>query len=130
MPGISGLGNDLVRIGRFRAFLQDGKAALLERLFTEEERQYCLSKKDPAPHLAARFAAKEAFLKALGTGLRHGIGWHDMAVVREASGKPGLILRGEAARRFDGDGHARLMLSLSHDGDYAMATVVLETDQF
>jgi len=126
MPWISGLGSDLVRIQRFRAFLQAGKTALLERLFTCEEREYCLSKKDPAPHLAVRFASKEAFLKALGTGLRHGICWHDVAVVRDASGKPGLSLGGEAARLFEEHGHRRHLLTCSHDGEYALATVVFE----
>jgi len=126
MPKISGLGNDLVRIQRFRAFLQKGKVAVLERLFTPAERSYCLSKKDPAPHLGVRFAAKEAFLKALGTGLRHGIRWQDMEVVRDEAGKPGLVLRGEAARLFYEGGHGRLLLACSHDGDYALATVVFE----
>jgi len=126
MPGISGLGNDLVRIQRFRHFLQAGKTAILERLFTDGERAYCLSKKDPAPHLAVRFAAKEAFLKALGTGLRHGIRWRDMAVVRDGAGKPCLDLKGEAARLFEEGGHVRHLLACTHDGEYAFATVVFE----
>ena len=126
MPYISGLGNDLVRIQRFRVFLQKGKTAVLERLFTADERSYCLGKKDSAPHLAVRFAAKEAFLKALGTGLRHGIRWQDMEVVRDEAGKPDLVLSGEAARLFYDGGHGRLLLTCSHDGDYALATVVFE----
>ncbi len=126
MPSISGLGNDLVRIQRFRVFWEKGKIALIERLFTPNERNYCLSKKDPAPHLAVRFAAKEAFLKALGTGLRYGIRWQDMEVVRDEAGKPDLVLNGEAARLFYEGGHGRLLLTCSHDGDYALATVVLE----
>jgi holo-[acyl-carrier protein] synthase len=126
MPFVSGLGSDLVRIQRFRAFLQAGKTAVLERLFTVDERSFCLSKKDPAPHLAVRFAAKEAFLKALGTGLRHGIRWQDMEVVRNQAGKPDLVVDGEAARLFREGGHVRLLLTCSHDGDYALATVVFE----
>ena len=65
MP-VAGLGTDLVHVPRFRRFVAEGKTALLERLFTLGERTYALSKKDPAPHLAARFAAKEATIKALG----------------------------------------------------------------
>lgn len=126
MPYVSGLGNDLVRIQRFRAFLQAGKTALFERLFTVQERSFCLAKKDPAPHLAVRFAAKEAYLKALGTGLRHGIRWQDMEVVRNQAGKPDLIVTGEAARLFQEGGHNKILLACSHDGDYALATVVLE----
>lgn len=126
MPYLSGLGNDLVRIQRFQRFLEAGKTAILERLFTEEERSFCLAKKDPAPHFAVRFAAKEAFLKALGTGLRYGIRWQDIAVVRNPEGKPDLVLDGEAARLFEDRGHVRLLLSCSHDGDYAFATVVFE----
>lgn len=126
MPYISGLGNDLVRIQRFQAFLTAGKKGVLDRLFTREEQDFCLSKRDPAPHLAVRFAAKEAFLKALGTGLRHGISWHDMAVVRDAAGKPDLVLCGEAARLFENGGHCRHLLTCTHDGEYAFATVVFE----
>ena len=126
MPSLSGLGSDLVRIQRFRAFLQEGKTAVLERLFTTNERGYCLTKKDPAPHLAVRFAAKEAFLKALGTGLRQGIRWQDIEVVRDQAGKPDLVVTGEAARLFRAGGHVHLLLTCSHDGDYALATVVFE----
>lgn len=126
MPRITGLGNDLVRSERFRRFLRLDKQALIHRLFTEEERSYALAKRDPAPHLAVRFAAKEAFLKALGTGLRDGLSWQDMAVVRDDLGRPDLRLSGAAARLFRDGGHRRLHLTCSHDGDYALATVILE----
>ncbi|MDY0263385.1 MAG: holo-ACP synthase [Syntrophotalea acetylenica] len=129
MTGISGLGNDLVAVRRFRRFVLEGKVALLERLFDDAEREYCLSKKDPAPHLAVRYAAKEAFLKALGTGLRQGIRWRDIIVVRDAAGKPALALQGQAARLFEENGHKRHLLSCTHDGDYAFATVVFESAQ-
>lgn len=123
---IAGVGTDLVRIGRFRDFLHKEKTALIDRLFTSGEKAYALARKDPAPHLAARFAAKEAFLKALGLGLREGITWHDMAVERDDLGKPSLALSGCAAqisrqRRID-----RVHLTYSHDGDYAQAVVILE----
>src|SRR5205823_5186039 len=82
---------------------------------------YCRARKDPVPHFAARFAAKEAGLKALGTGLRLGISWRELEVKRERGGPPMLILRGrsrEIARQRGGD---RMLLALTHDGDYAIA---------
>lgn len=123
---IAGVGTDLVRIGRFRRFLDEGKQGVIERLFTAGEQAYALEKSDPAPHLAARFAAKEAFLKALGLGLREGIAWHDVEVVRDSLGCPSLRLAGRADEIFRQRGLNGSHLSYSHDGDYAVATVVLE----
>lgn len=123
---ILGLGTDLARISRFRQFVADGKTGLLERLFTRDERSYALGKKDPAPHLAARFAAKEACLKAFGLGLRDGLSWHDLEVVPDPLGRPDLILSGRASQLAEGRGVQRVHLSYSHDGDYAVATVILE----
>lgn len=123
---IAGVGVDLARISRFERFLGDGKTALLERLFTVGERDYSLGKKSAAAHLAARFAAKEAFLKALGLGLRDGLGWHDIEVVRDELGKPSLVLTGRAAELLLERDISGSHLSYSHDGDYAVATVILE----
>ncbi|MFA5515245.1 MAG: holo-[acyl-carrier-protein] synthase [Desulfuromonadales bacterium] len=123
---IAGIGTDLVRIGRFRRFVAEKKEGLLERLFTAGEREYAEVKHDPAPHLAARFAAKEAFVKALGLGLRDGIGWQDMEVVNDALGCPSLRITGRALEIFRQRGLEAAHLSYSHDGDYAVATVVLE----
>ncbi len=125
MP-IVGLGTDLVRIERFRTFVADEKTALLGRLFTLGEREYAFAKKDPAPHLAARFAAKESCLKAFGTGWRDGISWHDMEVVPDELGRPDLQLSGRAAEIAAAKLVGVVHLSYSHDGDYAVATVVLE----
>lgn len=126
MTPTAGLGVDLARIERFRRLLQADKAAVVDRLFTTGEKSYALAKKDPAPYLAARFAAKEAFLKALGLGLRHGISWQHMEVIRDEFGKPSLQLTGRAAEIFQERGLSRLLLSYSHDGEYAFATVILE----
>jgi len=123
---VVGLGTDLAQVGRFRRLLAGEKAAVLVRIFTEQERAYALAKKDPAPHLAARFAAKEAFLKALGLGLRGGLTWQDMEVVRDELGKPSLHLRGQAEQLCRERAVSRVHLSYSHDGDYAQAVVVLE----
>lgn len=126
MSPVAGLGVDLTRIERFRRLLTEEKKGVVERLFTPGERAYSLAKRDPAPHLAARFAAKEAFLKALGLGLRQGIRWQQMEVVRDELGKPSLQLSGRAAEVFGERRLTRLLLSYSHDGDYAFATVILE----
>lgn len=126
MP-VVGLGTDLARIDRFRKFIDDEKTALLGRLFTLGEREYAFAKKDPAPHLAARFAAKESCLKAFGTGWRDGLSWHDMEVVPDALGRPELRLSGRAAA-LAGEKRVEVVhLSYSHEGDYAVATVILES---
>jgi len=123
---VVGLGTDLARSSRFERLLNEGRQGVLERLFTSAERRYCLTKKNPAPHLAARFAAKEAFLKALGLGLRQGLRWQDVEVVRDQLGRPSLELRGRAAELVRVRGITATHLSYSHDGDYAVATVILE----
>lgn len=124
---IAGLGTDLAQVSRFQRLLDESKVGVLERLFTAEERRYALAKKDPAPHLAARFAAKEAFLKALGLGLRQGLSWQDLEVVRDELGKPSLTVTGRAAEILTECGVTTCHLSYSHDGDYASATVILES---
>ena len=125
MP-IVGLGTDLARVERFRKFIVGNKTALLGRLFTLGEREYSFSKKDPAPHLAARFAAKESCLKAFGLGLREGLRWHDMEVVPDELGRPDLQLSGRASEIAAEMQVGVVHLSYSHDGDYAVATVILE----
>lgn len=125
MP-IVGLGTDLARVERFRTFVTDNKTALLGRLFTLGEREYAFAKKDPAPHLAARFAAKESCLKAFGLGLREGISWQDMEVVPDELGRPDLQLSGRAAEIAAEKQIEVVHLSYSHEGDYAVATVILE----
>ncbi|WP_432822738.1 holo-ACP synthase [Trichloromonas sp.] len=126
MSSTAGVGVDLSQISRFRRFLDQGNAGVIDRVFTAGEKAYCLPKRDPAPHLAARFATKEAFLKALGLGLREGISWQDMDVVRDELGKPSLVLSGRAAAICREREISAIHLSYSHDGDYATATVILE----
>lgn len=123
---VIGIGVDLTRIERFQRFLERGKHSVIERIFTSEEQEYSLSKRHPASHLAVRFAAKEAFLKALGTGLRMGIRWQDISVVRDELGCPSLQISGRAAEIMNERGGKRTHLSYSHDGLYGVATVVLE----
>ncbi len=125
MSPVAGLGTDLSRIARFERLIVE-KKAVIDRLFTDSEKAYVFSKKFPAPHLAARFAAKEAFLKALGLGLRDGISWLDMNIELNDLGKPSLMLTGRAQEIFEERGYSSLHLSYSHEGEYAFATVVLE----
>ncbi|MFO7578214.1 MAG: holo-ACP synthase [Pelovirga sp.] len=122
---IVGIGVDLARIERFRKFVAPD-SAMLERLFCPEERAYGLAKRDPAEAFAARFAAKEAFFKALGTGLRDGLSWQQVCVVRDGLGCPALRLSGRAAELLTQRGARSAHLSYSHDGEYAVATVILE----
>lgn len=124
---IYGIGTDIVAIERFQRFMDAGNSALIERLFTSGERSRCGGRKDAASCLAARFAAKEAFLKALGTGLRDGISWHDIEVSNNALGKPELMLSGKAAEQFNAKDLITAHLSLSHDGGSAIAMVVVES---
>lgn len=124
---IYGIGTDIVAVERFQRFMDSGNSALIERLFTSSERSGCARRKDAASCMAARFAAKEAFLKALGTGLRDGISWQEMEVANDDLGKPELTLSGKAAEQFRLKELIRIHLSLSHDGGNAIAMVVLET---
>lgn len=124
---ISGIGTDIVAIERFQHFVDTQNAALLRRIFTERERSVCDARKNSASCYAARFAAKEAFLKALGTGLRDGISWQDMEIVLNDQGKPCLELTGRAREIFNAQRLHAIFLSMSHDGGNAIAMVVLET---
>lgn len=124
---IYGIGTDIVSIDRFRRFVDDGNISLLQRLFTDRELAFCNARKTNADCLAARFAAKEAFLKALGCGLRDGICWLDMEVANNEQGKPDLLLTGKALEIFREKKLSRTFLSLSHDGGKAIAMVILES---
>jgi holo-[acyl-carrier protein] synthase len=124
---IYGIGTDIVATSRFQRFLDEGNSAILERLFSKTEQATCEKRKDSASCLAARFAAKEAFLKALGTGLRDGISWQDMEVSNDALGKPELRLSGKAKELSQIQNLTGIHLSLSHDGGHAVAMIVLET---
>lgn len=123
---ISGIGTDIVAIERFQRFVDTQNTALLKRIFTEREQSVCAARKNSAACYAARFAAKEAFLKALGTGLRDGISWQDMEIILNELGKPDLVLTGRAREIFTTQGLTTSLLSMSHDGGNAIAMVVLE----
>ena len=123
---ITGIGFDLVTIERFGRFLSRHGERGTARLFTAAEMEYCRAQANPLPSYAARFAAKEAFYKALGTGMGSAGGWKDVEVVRLASGRPLLMLHGRAAALAHETQVRTIHLSLSHTAQTAGAFVVLE----
>ncbi|HEY7938712.1 MAG TPA: holo-ACP synthase [Acidimicrobiales bacterium] len=119
-----GIGVDLVEVDRMRRTLAR-TPALVERLFTDAERAYCERRHDPTERFAARFAAKEAVMKALGVGLG-AVGWHEVEVVRAESGRPSLALTGRAADLAAELGVVRWHLTMSHTTRVAEAIAVAE----
>jgi holo-[acyl-carrier protein] synthase len=99
----------------------------LRRIFTEKEQAYCEQFRDPSIHFAGRFAAKEAAMKALGTGWRRGVRWVELEVVRELSGRPALALAGEAGRIAAELGVKNIALSITHTESQALAQVIFES---
>ena len=124
-----GVGVDLVEVERARAMLADKGAHVFERLLTPSEAEYCRSRPDPAEHVAVRLAAKEAVYKALqGSDEARGIGWRDIEVTRAPDGRPDVELSGLAATRARELKVRRVLLSLSHTHQAAIAIAVLSTD--
>jgi holo-[acyl-carrier protein] synthase len=123
---VIGIGTDMIEIARIAQSIDRFGDRFLHRIYTAQEIAYCRRKKNSAESLAARFAAKEAAAKALGTGISRGIGWLDLEVVRQPSGKPTLQLSGRAAQRAKQLGVATISLSLTHSKDTALAFVVME----
>ncbi|HJN86954.1 MAG: holo-ACP synthase [Dehalococcoidia bacterium] len=117
-------GVDIIEIPRVGRVLERYGRRFLERVFTPGEIAYC---RERPPNLAARFAAKEATMKALGTGTR-GVGWKDIEVVRHESGAPSIKLHGRAERRAQRLGVQEVALSLSHSREYAVAFVVVRRE--
>jgi holo-[acyl-carrier protein] synthase len=123
---VLGVGTDLIEIARIQQSVARFGDRFLRRVFTPSEIDYCRRKKNAAESFAARFAAKEAGAKALGTGISQGISWLELEVVRQPSGKPTLQLTGRAAQRALQLGVATVSLSLTHSKDIALAVVVME----
>lgn len=121
---IIGIGVDLVKISRIEK-VGSNRGAFLERVFTEREREYCGRMKYPAQHYAARFAAKEAVLKACGTGMGPRMKWTDIEVLHGEGGGPIVNLTGAVKDCADLKGVKQVMLSYSHDEGYAVAQAVL-----
>lgn len=123
---IVGLGLDISEIDRIEAAIKRHGAPFLERLFTPAEASYCEQHKNRFERYAARFAAKEAAMKALGTGWRFGVRWRDIEVMRAPTGKPSLQLHGVAAEFAARLGVKNISLTITHSGNLALAEVIFE----
>ncbi len=123
---IIGIGTDIVSISRIEKTVKRFGDRFINRVFTEVEINACKDKSDQSPHLAARFAAKEAVLKALGTGISQGIGFKDVEVTRESGKRPEIRLHQKAKEIAESLGYKSIHLSLSHDSGLALAFAVLE----
>ncbi len=123
---IIGLGTDLAEIERVRQSIERFGERFLKRVYSPEEIAYCTRKRNAAESFAARFAAKEAGAKALGTGISRGVSWQDFEVRRAPGERPHLELSGRAAEMAAALGVVRVSLSLTHAREWAMAVVILE----
>jgi holo-[acyl-carrier protein] synthase len=123
---IVGTGIDITEVPRISASIERFGERFLRRVFTADEIRYCESKLNRAERYAARFAAKEAALKAIGTGWRRGVAWVEVEVRREPGGRPTLVFHGKAAEFAEKLGMRRASLSLSHTAEHAIAQVILE----
>ena len=123
MSGILGIGVDIEEIARLEELTAQWGLRFEQRIFTAEEIRYCNGKTRPAQHFAARFAAKEAFSKAIGTGWTGAFRWTDIEVRNDEAGKPSFVLHHGLSGQF---GSHAIHLSLSHSGAYVAAMVVVE----
>ncbi len=124
---ILGTGIDIAEVPRIAAAIESFGERFLHRIYTPGEMRYCDSKANRVERYAARFAAKEAGMKALGTGWSRGVRWRDIEVQRQAGGRPTLVFHGRAGEIAAQLGVARTALSLSHTRDQAIAHVILES---
>ncbi|HLV89267.1 MAG TPA: holo-[acyl-carrier-protein] synthase [Candidatus Sulfotelmatobacter sp.] len=123
---IVGTGIDITEVPRIAQSIERFGDRFLQRIFTEGERRYCDSKANRIERYAARFAAKEAAMKALGTGWNHGVRWRDCEVTRKPGGRPTMAFHGKAGEFAGKLGVKNISLSLTHTADQAMAQVILE----
>jgi holo-[acyl-carrier protein] synthase len=124
---IVGTGIDIAEVPRIEASIARFGNRFLRRIFTEAEMRYCDSKANRIERYAARFAAKEAAMKAIGTGWNHGVAWRDVEVCRQPGGRPTIAFHGKAAEFAAKLGAVHVALSLSHTKEFAIAQVILES---
>ncbi|HZX11657.1 MAG TPA: holo-ACP synthase [Acidobacteriota bacterium] len=122
---IFGIGTDIIEVKRIKKFIERS-TRFRDRVFTRREINYCEQKKNRAHSYAARFAAKEAFFKALGTGWRKGVTFKDVEVINQPSGKPELVLSGKSKEMIKKQHIKNIQISLSHVGESAHSVVILE----
>ena len=123
---IVGLGVDIAEVDRIEAAIRRHGEAFLKRVFTEAEIAYCERHRNRFERYAGRFAAKEAAMKALGTGWRRGVRWVDIEVTRNSAGKPSLALSGRAKEVADSLHVKHISLSITHSGNTALAEIIFE----
>jgi holo-[acyl-carrier protein] synthase len=124
---ILGIGVDITEISRIKRLLD--RKGFAEKIFTPTELASCGKQRAPETSLAGRFAAKEAVMKAIGTGWAKGVSWQDITITNDSAGKPLVELKGQARRIADQVGITRIHVSISHSGGYAVAQVVAESTQ-
>lgn len=118
----SGIGTDIIEIGRIASAIEKYGQRFLDRIFTTSEQNYCKQHRMASRHFAGRFAAKEAIVKALGTGFNEGISWVDIEIINDPSGKPVVELSDHVKKRFR---TPQILLSISHCHEYATACAIL-----
>jgi holo-[acyl-carrier protein] synthase len=123
---ILGIGIDIIEVARIAASLEKFGHRFGKRILSPDEIAYCLAHRQPAPFVAARFAAKEAISKAFGTGIGVQLGWQDMEIAHRESGEPYVILHGKGKNLFEARRAKNLFVSISHTEAYAAVTAVLE----
>ncbi|MGZ3633829.1 MAG: holo-ACP synthase [Parachlamydiaceae bacterium] len=125
MTRLLGLGNDIIEIQRIARALERHGQRFLDQIFTIQEQTYCLRYQQPERCLAGRFAAKEAIVKALGTGFSNGISWHDIEILNNTAGKPVVYLSERLKKQFQS---LEIQLSISHSKEYATAVAIAYTE--
>ena len=124
---IVGMGIDVAEVSRIREVMESQKERFLHRVYTQNEIAYCEQFKNKYERYAGRFAAKEAAMKALGTGWSRGVRWVDVEIVRQRGGRPTISLNGEAKKIADAMGVKNIALSITHTADQAIAHVIFES---
>lgn len=122
---VIGLGADIIEVDRIRKVLQRHPQRFLDRVFTQEEQDYCMGMKNPHPHLAARFAAKEAVSKAFTTGIGEELGWKSVSIHRGPRGEPHVVLDAQGQALLERVGGSAVLVTLSHTENYGHAVALL-----
>ena len=121
---VIGIGTDIIEVVRIGKMIDRHGEVFLNRIYTEDEIRYCQRRKEYTQHFAGRWAAKEAVMKTLGTGFSQGVGWRDIEVCSNRSGRPSIVLRGVAREIAELSGICDILISISHCRTYATATAI------
>jgi len=121
---ILGHGIDICDVHRIQLAIEKSESSMLKKVFTQREINYCEDKKTKFQSYSARFAVKEAFIKALGTGWSDGITWTDIETINDANGKPSVVLYEKAKEKFESFGYTNILVSISHTKDNVVASII------